>query len=223
MSFSREWEQRFAENTHISVWPWSDLVSLVRRHCKQLGPDSKVLELGCGAGANIPFFQSLAVQYHALEGSPSVVRLLHQRFPELVNNIRVADFTAEQPFNVCFDVVVDRAALTCNTTAAICSALDFAWQTLKPGGYYIGVDWYSMQHSEYQRGEPDTDIHTRHGYVDGMFSGLGPVHFSDADHLMELFSRFDMIFLEEKILRRFVPEDDYQFASWHVVARKPIG
>ena len=46
MSFSREWEQRFAENTHISVWPWSDLVSLVRRHCKQLGPDSKVLELG---------------------------------------------------------------------------------------------------------------------------------------------------------------------------------
>ena len=34
MSFSTEWEERYSANTHLSVWPWSDIVSLVHRHCK---------------------------------------------------------------------------------------------------------------------------------------------------------------------------------------------
>ena len=36
MGFSSEWEQRYAESTHLSVWPWSDIVSLVHRHCKPI-------------------------------------------------------------------------------------------------------------------------------------------------------------------------------------------
>ena len=36
MGFSQEWEQRYADNTHLSIWPWSDIVSLVHRHCKPL-------------------------------------------------------------------------------------------------------------------------------------------------------------------------------------------
>ena len=58
MSFSQEWEQRYAENTHMSIWPWSDVVSLVHRHCKPLisAGGGECLELGCGAGAPIyPF------------------------------------------------------------------------------------------------------------------------------------------------------------------------
>ena len=38
MSFSAEWEQRYAANTHLSIWPWSDVVSLTRRHHPTLGP-----------------------------------------------------------------------------------------------------------------------------------------------------------------------------------------
>jgi len=30
MTFSAEWDQRYIENTHLAVWPWSDLVTLVR-------------------------------------------------------------------------------------------------------------------------------------------------------------------------------------------------
>ena len=53
MSFSNEWENRYKAKTHLSIWPWSDLVSLVMRH-KPIKENFKVLELGCGAGANIP-------------------------------------------------------------------------------------------------------------------------------------------------------------------------
>ena len=54
MSFSNEWEESYAAGTHLSIWPWSDLVSLVYRHCADLIRErGKVLELGCGDGGNL--------------------------------------------------------------------------------------------------------------------------------------------------------------------------
>ena len=38
----------------MSIWPWSDLVSYVMRYTK-INENYKVLEIGCGSGANIPF------------------------------------------------------------------------------------------------------------------------------------------------------------------------
>ena len=34
MGFDQDWEKTYASGTHLSVWPWSDIVSLVNRHCK---------------------------------------------------------------------------------------------------------------------------------------------------------------------------------------------
>lgn len=222
MIFSREWDQRYIENTNLSVWPWSDLVSLVRRHCRQL-EGGRVLELGCGAGANIPFFLSLGMEYQAVEGSPTIVERLHDRFPDLVERIVVGDFTVEQPFHPGFDLVVDRSSLTCNDTAGIESALRLVWHALKPEGRFVGVDWFSTTHSDFSRGKPDVDGMTRKDYADGQFMGTGRVHFSDEAHLRFLFSRFELIHLEEKRVRRVIPEGRYQFASWNLVARRPLG
>ena len=36
MSFSKEWEHSYASGTHLSIWPWSDVVSLVHRYCGSL-------------------------------------------------------------------------------------------------------------------------------------------------------------------------------------------
>ena len=79
MTFSNEWDQRYQENTHMSIWPWSDLVSFVKRYSKSIKV-SRVLELGCGAGANIPFFKSLKVDYYAIDGSKTAVQRLWNRF-----------------------------------------------------------------------------------------------------------------------------------------------
>lgn len=220
MGFSEEWDQRYIENTHMSVWPWSDVVSLVRRYCKRLDENTSVLELGCGAGANIPFFQSLAVQYHAVEGSPSMVVRLHHRFPDLAARIVVGDFTNRIPFQLKFDLVVDRAALTHNDAAAIKEGLLLAWNAMSPGALFIGVDWFSTRFGEYGGGEPTPDPYTRADYRTGPFAGTGKVHFSDESHLRELLSQFEILFLEEKCSRCVVPHDVNQFASWNFVVRK---
>ncbi len=219
MSFSREWDQRYIENTHLAVWPWSDVVSLVRRYCGPLTTGA-ILELGCGAGANIPFLSSLGARYCTVDGSATMVGRLRQRFPELAAGIIVGDFTRELTFDFQFDLVVDRAALTHNPTASIRAALELVWDVLKPGGHFVGVDWFSTSFSEFRRGEPAGDEYTRTRYTDGPFAGTGRVHFSDLEHLKDLFRRFEPLLLEEKKVRTHVPMGAAQFAAWNLVARK---
>ena len=69
-------------------WPFSDLVSYVMRYVRPSGPDFNVLELGCGSGANIPFFLSLGVNYYGLDGSVTIVEYLKQKFPQISGNIK---------------------------------------------------------------------------------------------------------------------------------------
>lgn len=221
MTFSAEWEQRYAANTHLSIWPWSDVVSLTRRHHPMLGAGHRVLELGCGAGANIPFFLQLGVDYHGLDGSPTMITQLQERFPLLREKLLVADFTEAWPLTPGFELILDRASLTHNTTAAIQRCLAQVLAALRPGGLFIGVDWFSTAHSEVVHGRPDTDANTRTSYTSGPFAGVGRVHFADETQLRELFTDFDLLHLEERRAQRLEPADGLCIATWSLVARKP--
>ena len=205
----------------LSVWPWSDMVSLIHRHCKQtIALKGRVLELGCGAGANIPLFLALGMDYHGIEGSKSIVNQLHKRHPGLANKILAGDFTLEQPFKLNFDLVIDRAALAHNNTASIIRTLAMVSRSLKPGGVFIGSDWFSTNHSDFSIGEMCDDLFTKQNFSNGQFTGVGKVHFSDESHLLDLFAKFEIIYLEEKIITRHMPQDAHQIAMWNIVARK---
>ena len=72
MAYSKQWDNVYQQGSNLSIWPWSDLVSYVYRHVPIAGRESKVLEIGFGAGANIPFFRKLGVSYLGIEGSDSM-------------------------------------------------------------------------------------------------------------------------------------------------------
>lgn len=222
MSYSAEWERRYIENTHMAIWPWTDVVSLVHRYCKPMIAESKgnVYEVGCGAGANVPFFKALGIDYFGTDGSVTAVSRLHRSYPELEANILALDFTQELPFEVQFDLIVDRASLTHNDTESIKRALDLLFYALKPGGVFVGVDWFSTSDSAFAGPEIATDKHTKKGFGDGRFAGTGLVHFSDEIHLRDLFSKFELVHLEEKITQRYVPVTGSQSATWNLVARR---
>lgn len=220
MVFSDEWEGVYQRGAQNSVWPWSDLVSFVMRYAPSTGQSVKVLELGCGAGANIPFFESLDVQYFGIEGSPSVVERLRERFPSMLDRIVVGDFTLGIPFDAAFDLVVDRSSITHNTTADIVRCLDSVYRCLRSGGIFIGIDWFSTSHSAYLKEVEIVDSFTRSGYRDGPFADVGRVHFSDEEHLVDLFRRFEPVALEQKTIRHCIPRDEETFAAWNLAVRK---
>ncbi len=204
----------------MSIWPWSDLVSLVFRYILPFKKNFSVLELGCGAGANIPFFLSLGANYYAIEGSQTIVKKVKKKFPELVNNILIGDFTKDIPFPNKFDLIVDRASVTHNSTNAIIKCLNMVYEKLIDRGKYIGIDWFSTMHSEFINGVMDEDNFTRCDYASGQFSNVGRVHFSDKNHLLELFRRFEVILLQHKNIKTEIPHDGTNFASWNLVVEK---
>jgi SAM-dependent methyltransferase len=220
MGFSREWDDQYRANAHMSIWPWSDLVSYVLRYAAPKDGSCKVLELGCGAGANIPFFRHLGVDYYAIDGSEFIVRKLCERFPEYESTIATGDFTKEIPFEGPFDLVVDRASLTHATTSGIRNTLKMVHARMNPGGRFVGIDWFSALHSDALRGSPLEDERTRVEAREGQFVGLGSTHFSDKEHLIDLFSAFRIQTLEHKTIRREIPADGHVLATWNFVAVK---
>ena len=217
---SPEWDVLYREGKQLSRWPWSDVVSLVFRHARPEDGFRRVLELGCGAGANIPLFVKLGVDYYAIEGSPSMVDLLRVQFPDLKDRIVAGDFAQDIPFGGAFDLVVDRSAVTHNTTRAIRQTLAGVRDHLRRGGKFIGVDWHSRECPDAELGEP-LDEHTRTNIHSAAFAGVGATHFSDRDHLTALLddAGLQLEWLDHKRIDHVIPAGRTQ-GAWDFVAVK---
>jgi SAM-dependent methyltransferase len=221
MSFSTEWDNIYQANKHMSTWPWSDLIAYVKRNLPDIDEKSYVLELGCGAGANISFFQQLKVNYFATEGSNFIVRYLTEKFPSLADNIKVADFTKEIPFDLTFDLIFDRGSVCCNNTASIENCISLITKHLKTGGLYIGIDWPSTLHTEFNNGVFVDDMYTKNQFSPGPFYNMGLIHFFDKKHIQDLFKGYEFIKMEHKTFKQEFPESDFQLSNWNFIVKKP--
>ena len=220
MSFSAQWEQIYRNGSNISIWPWSDLVSYIHRYAKPFSSGTKVLEIGFGAGAIIPFFLSIGVDYFGIEGSDSIVARVRERYPELKDRLKTGDFIRQNYLDT-YDLVVDRSSMTHNDTNAIRAGLKNLCVAMKPGAKYIGIDWFSVEHSDFGLGD-SVDEFTRANITEGQFVGVGNVHFSTEEHLIELFSSagMELIRLEHKMYKTEIPKQEHIFAAWNFVAEK---
>ena len=223
MTFSPEWETLYAGGAHFIEWPWSNVITWVTRFQNTKSEETRVIELGCGTGTNAPFFFAKSMDYAAIDGSGSAIHAARERFPDRRDRFAVADFTKEIPYPGTFDLIVERAAVSHNPTEDIRRCLGLAFERLKPGGHYIGLDWFSTAHSEYNGGQQLGDAYTRTAY-DGdsfAFANCGTVHFSDEDHLTDLFSAFEIVFLQHNARTHMIPDRGYNLATWDIVAKRP--
>lgn len=216
--FSPGWEEAYADSsTSAPMWPFSDLVRLVRRYAPWIGADSRVLELGFGAGANFPFIEQTGAEYWGIEGSQAAVDEARTRFPDVAQRFICGDFTQGIPLSN-IDIVIDRSSLTHNQSSDIVRTLRECASSLSSRGQFVGVDWFSDQHDDAKRGL-SVDHWTRQDIPDGQFENLGKVHFSSAEHLEELFKSagLKIIHLELKVREVLVPSHN-RHAAYDLVA-----
>ena len=170
MSFSKDWNKLYFNKTNLSIWPWSEVISLYFNNFSSKNKKKiKILELGCGAGANIPLFTKLNVDYYGIDGSKIVINFLKKKYPKLKNNLFVDDFTKKIPINKKFDLIIDRAAITCNKRSSIIKSITNLQQKLNKKGLFFGIDWYSSLSTDFKKGVIDEDKNTKKDMKNSIF------------------------------------------------------
>ncbi len=215
------WEQIYKKNNQIINWPWSELIGLVNRFAfKKRKKIHKVFELGFGSGPNIPFFLRSNSKYHGVELSKSIVSKVKKKFPQIKNNIFQSDFAKLASLGENFDLVFDRGSITHNNSKNIQKSINLAFRALKKGGIYIGTDWMSTSHSDFNSGYLSDDKKTKNKYKKGGFKNVGNVHFFDKREIKKIFKKWKIIYLYKKNLITIVPNNKFNYSTWSIVAKK---
>ena len=214
------WEELYKNNKHHSIWPWSDLISEVKKLSFKI---DAALELGCGMGANIPFFLQEGIEYFGVDGSKTAINSNQNRFPKIKDNLKTCDFTKEIPFDRKFQLIFDRASVTHNNATAINSCIEKISQIMPEGGHFIGIDWFSDKHADYQTGGT-TEDGTKININSTQFQDTGTVHFFNKKEIFSLFEKnnFTVTKIEEKSIEDALSATPRKRCSFNFIAVKNV-
>lgn len=221
-SFDPVWEEKYAAG-HGSRYPWDAVVSFVFRNAPRgrERADVRVLELGCGIGANLWFLARENFHATGVDASATAVARAKQRLSEdgLAARIELADFTSLPFEDASFDLIVDRASLGCCGTSDMTRALAEAARVARPGGRLLFTP-YADTHSSRGTGRAVADDLT----VDisgGSLVGVGQIRFVAQEELATLLGRHWQIRSLDRLELTDVREPGgTTHAEWRVVAER---
>jgi len=184
------WESIYSEGKALNRYPFDQVVSFIYRNFSRSKPrsETKVLEIGCGAGNNLWFAAREGFSVSGVDGSPSAIEFAKKRFADdgLKGDLRVADFISLPFADNTFDFVIDREALTCSPFADAQKTVAEVRRVLAPGGKFF-FNPYSDRHSSFASGKPGPGGVT----VDisgGTLTDIGQIFFYGKRDLLALFA-----------------------------------
>ena len=146
--YTRHWDDKFKSRAW-GRYPPEDLVRFMGRRFRDASKsDVKVLEVGCGPGANVWFLHREGFAVHGIDVSPAAIGIAQARLaaenagiPSPPADLRSGNFSQLPWPDAHFDVVVDIFALYANTTDIIARTLSEIARVLKPGGLFYSKLW----------------------------------------------------------------------------------
>tara|TARA_Y100001970_G_C14140671_1_gene806919 strand:+ start:437 stop:1096 length:660 start_codon:yes stop_codon:yes gene_type:complete len=214
------WNKIYISNKQHSIYPWSNLVSLVKKNFKKKVKNYPILEIGCGYGANINFLLDCGFDYYGIDISGYAIKELKKKFPKLKDKLFELDFSKMKIQNkVKFKLIVDRGSGTHCTTKQFKNFLQIYANNIHKNAIYFGLDWFSNKHSESKKGFK-LDSHTRTNFKSGHFKGCGSVHFSTEKHIKrDLFNDWNCKYFSENISINKMKKN-YKISSFDFIMKK---
>jgi SAM-dependent methyltransferase len=209
------WDISYQNKKQFSQWPWSDLVSACTKFCK-LDKKSNVLEIGCGAGANVPFFDRKKCNYTGIDISKKAIDFLKKKNRKKNIKFILKDFLDFKTSKK-FDLIVDRAAICCgNNDNKIKKILKKINVNLKIHGKFIGIDWYSKNtyyYNFYKNKKNFIRINK------GPLSKIGKLYFLNHLDIKNKLKNFTIIYLYEKKINNYL-DKNLSISTWSFVCEK---
>jgi tellurite methyltransferase len=208
-----DWNSLFTEKENRWEKTYEDVVSLFGS--KSQNSNSKVLDLGCGAGRHLQYLEKLQLKTIGMDISRvgldfSQKRLIEENLPA---RLVQADMAIPFPFrDNCFDYVISIHVIFHNIRQKVQFTLAEIKRTMKPDAVAL-LTFNSTLSSRFGSGveiEKDTWIPEL-----GIDKGI-PHHFSTLEDVVDLMSEFKVLNIrfEEK------PKDESTSCHWVVTAQK---
>lgn len=205
-------------------YPPEDLIRFIARNFYR-APDRaavKVLEIGCGPGANLWYLAREGFTAHGIDGSAVALDQARARLAAegLTAELVLGDMTVLDRFypEAAFDAVIDVACLFSNRLADVRRALGQIDRVLKPGGK-VYSQLIARETWGYGTGTPQEEEGTYSDVTEGPLVGLGNVHFFSLEETLELFGGYQDLQVEE--LWSTVNNRRHAIQHWIVTGRKP--
>lgn len=222
-SFDPIWEEKYHKGEGINRYPWDFVVSFIYRHYprQKARHEVRILEVGCGTGNNLWFAAREGFQVSGIDGSSSAIAYTQKRFAEegLTGDLQVGDFI-NLPFesNV-FDIVIDRAAITCCGLSVAQKAVEEIKRVLVVGGTFL-FNPYSDKHSSLVSGKKGLD-----GVMLDISAGtlvdVGQIFFYSRKNIYNLFEFGWKILNVQHIDLIEMSQPEYtSHTEWRVIAQK---
>jgi SAM-dependent methyltransferase len=223
VSWDPAWERVFSSQ-EWGRYPPEELIRFVARRFYGAADRGavKILELGCGPGANLWYLAREGFAAYGLDGSPTAVRKAGERLAAegLRAELTVGDVTKLTDLYpaASFDGAIDVACLECNRLDAVAAALDAVAAVLRPGGHVFSMAIARGSWGD-GLGEP-VEPGTFTGIEEGPVAGKGVCHFFSRDEIDDHFgSRFTDLTVDS--VTRTLDGGRRSLTHWLIEGAKP--
>jgi 2-polyprenyl-3-methyl-5-hydroxy-6-metoxy-1,4-benzoquinol methylase len=201
MTWDSTWEEVF-QKREWGKYPDVSVVRFVARQFYRVAnrSDVKLLEIGCGPGANVWFMAREGFDVTGIDGSETAIERAKSRMEResLKANLVLDDIMQLRIETGSIDAVLDVECLCCNRAKAATTILHEVARVLKPGGLlysqtfaddmYVGATQEVLGHLEFN------------GISDGPLAGLGVVRLIDFAGIQSLYGEeFEIISVDKQL------------------------
>jgi len=189
-SFDSIWEEIHRSNDW-GKYPSEEVIRFIaRNYYKRDRTITKILDFGCGAGANAWFLAREGFDVYAFDGSKTAVEKTQAYLTKenLKAEIRVSDAVEIDYEDDFFDAIVDVAVIYANKVSDIEKMLKRCYEILKPQGKLYSTGLFAVGMTGYGTGEKIED-NTYRNVEAGSLKGRGTIHFFSKEEILDIWSR----------------------------------
>jgi ubiquinone/menaquinone biosynthesis C-methylase UbiE len=214
----------YTKGNHLNHYPYDRIVSFIYNYY----PRSKqkinvqILEIGSGAGNNLWFAAREGFAVTGIEFSEAAIEFSKKRFLEegLKGEFIICDFIDLPLKDEKYDLVFDRASITCCSFSDAQKAINEVYRVLKNDGFFF-FNPYSSAHTSLKSGIVNADG-TIGSIKNGTLVGIENIYFFNKSEIEVMFPKDKWNVLSINHTER-VEQHDMQIgvhAEWEVVVQK---